>query len=162
MPRGLPRGSILCGLTMVTKNKKNKGEKMKRRHVAIAICISFVTMLFLSGLIRNVQAEEVKDGIKQEYPEKKQEYKEKAKEKLAEFDKKITELEVKAKKEGSKVKTEVKEGIRELKDKRAALKEDMKKLEASSDKTWEAAKKKMNEAMADLEKTYDKVRAYFK
>ena len=38
----------------------------------------------------------------------------------------------------------------------------MEKLEASSKKTWESAKEKMNEAMDDLEKTYSKVRAYFK
>ena len=54
------------------------------------------------------------------------------------------------------------ETLEELKEKRAALKDHMEKLEASSKKTWEAAKEKMNEAMDDLEKTYNKVRADFK
>lgn len=53
-------------------------------------------------------------------------------------------------------------GVKELKEKRAALKNDIKDLEATSLKTWAAAKKKVNEAIDDLEKTYNKVRAYFK
>lgn len=51
--------------------------------------------------------------------------------------------------------------MQKLKEKRAALKKDMEKLEASSKKTWEAAKKKVSEAMDDLEEAYTKVRAKF-
>jgi hypothetical protein len=61
-----------------------------------------------------------------------------------------------------KAEAEVKEGIRELKKKRAVLQRKIKRLEAASREKWEAAKQKVNEAIEQLEKTYDKVRSYFK
>ena len=134
----------------------------KTKHMTLVICVSFLTMLFLLGLVKIVHGEEGKTSIKHEYSEEKAEYKQKSKEKLDEFDKNIEQLEVEAKEAGYKVKAESNKGLEELKEKRAALKDHMEKLEASSKKTWEAAKKKMNEAMDDLEKTYNKVRANFK
>ena len=134
----------------------------KTKHMTVVICMSFLTMLFLSGLVKIVHGEERKTSIKQEYSEEQAEYKQKSKEKLDEFDKNIEQLAVEAKEAGYKVKAESNKGLEELKEKRAALKDHMEKLEASSKKTWEAAKEKMNEAMDDLEKTYNKVRANFK
>jgi peptidoglycan hydrolase CwlO-like protein len=134
---------------------------MKSKYVTVVICMSFMAVLFLSGFVSKVQAEEGRTAVKQGYHEK-EEFKQQAKERLAEFDRKINELEVKAKETGSKTKAEVKKGLRELKTKRAALKKNMERLEASSERTWEAAKQKVNMAMDDLERTYDKVRNYFR
>jgi hypothetical protein len=51
--------------------------------------------------------------------------------------------------------------VRELKEKRSALKEDMEKLESSGEKTWEAVKRKVEHALAELEDAYNKVRDKF-
>ena len=147
---------------------------MKRSgRLTVLVCAAFVTLLFLPGLVREVRAEEdgSKAAVKKEsggtssakdFSEEKADFKRKAKEKIAELDKKIGELEVKAKEAGSKAKAEGKKGLQELRGKRAVLKKDMEKLEASGKKTWEAAKQKVNDALDDLEKTYDKVVSYFK
>ena len=42
------------------------------------------------------------------------------------------------------------------------LKKDLSKLEAAGRKKWEVVKKKVDAGMYDLEKTYDKVRDYFR
>jgi peptidoglycan hydrolase CwlO-like protein len=134
---------------------------MKSKYVAVVIGMSFAAMLFLSGLVSNAQAEEGKGAANQGYSEK-ETFKQQAKEKLARLDDKIAELEAKAKEAGSKTKAEAKKGLKELKTQRVALKKDMQKLEASSKDTWEAAKRQVNKGLDKLERTYDKVRDYFR
>jgi chromosome segregation ATPase len=138
----------------------------------ILISLSFLVAPFSSVLVKNVLAQEqgkaeVKEvaeaySTKEGYTEEKEEFKRKADEKLNEFDKKMDELEVKAKEEGSREKEEAKKELQELKEKRAAVKRDMEKLGASSKETWEAAKRKVNDAINELEEGYNKVRSYFK
>jgi peptidoglycan hydrolase CwlO-like protein len=134
---------------------------MKSKYVAVVIGMSFAAMLFLSGLVSNAQAEEGKGTASQGYSEK-ETFKQQAKEKLARLDDKIAELEAKAKESGAKTKAQAKKGLRDLKQKRFALKIDMERLEASSKQTWESSKQKFNKAMDDLERTYEKVRDYFR
>jgi hypothetical protein len=134
---------------------------MNSIYARIVIGMLFLSILFLSGLITNIRGEEDKTAIKNGYSENNQ-YKEKAKQKLDEFDKKIGELEIKAKEAGSNAKSEADKDLMELKKKRSTLKNAMVRLEASSKKTWETAKRKVNRAINDLEKTYDKVRAHYK
>jgi cytochrome c556 len=148
-----------------------KEEMMKRnKYLSVVVCISFLTVLFLTGLSKNVRGEEGKATLekkagetstKEKFFEEKQEFKRKAKERLDELDKKIDELEAKSKELGSKAKAEVKEDMQRLKKKRAALKKDMNKLEAKSTSKWEKAKQKIQDAEDELEKAYNKVRAKF-
>jgi peptidoglycan hydrolase CwlO-like protein len=134
---------------------------MKSKYVAVVIGMSFVAALFLSGLVSNAQAEEGKGSSNQGYSDK-ETFKQEAKEKLARLDDKIAELEAKAKETGSKTKAEAKKGLKELKNQRVALKKDMQRLETSSRKTWESAKRQVNKGLDKLERTYDKVRDYFR
>jgi hypothetical protein len=144
----------------------------KSRSLTVLMCLCFLTLLFLAGPVRNAKAEggtaetavQKKSGgtnVTTGFSEEKKEFKTKTKEKVAELDGKIDELEIKAKKEGSKVKAEARKGLRELKKKRVGLKKDLRKLNAAGEKTWDAAKQKVNDAMDDLQKTYDKVLSYF-
>ncbi len=146
----------------------------KSNGLSVLICISFVAMLFLPGLVKNVRGQgaegkpnvEKKSGetasTKEKFSEDKKEFEAKAKARLHELGRKIDELEAEAKKAGSKVKTETKEGLQELKEKRAALKKDMKKLKARSKTKWEEAKQKIQSAGDELEEAYNKVRDKFK
>jgi len=147
----------------------------KNKFLLSFFCILFIAAAFLPGLPKQAQGE-VKEGKaaveeksgemaapkEASFKEKKEEYKKTAKEKLAKIEKKIEELEGSAKKAGSKVRADAKKGLEELKQKREVLKKDMKKLEAAGKRKWEIVKKKVDAGMDDLEKTYDKVRVYFK
>ncbi len=56
---------------------------MKRnKSLAIVICLSFLAVLFLPGLVRNVRGEEGKTSLKEGYSEEKEEFQRKMKEKL--------------------------------------------------------------------------------
>jgi hypothetical protein len=134
---------------------------MKSKYAAVVIGMSFAATLFLTGLVSNVQAEEGKGEGKHYYAEK-DTFKHQAKEKLARLDDKIAELEVKAKEAGERTKAEARKGLKELKKQRVALNKDMKRLEASSERTWESAKKQVNKGLDRLERTYDRVRDYFR
>ena len=148
---------------------------MKRRFMSVVFCILFIAAAFLPGLQKQAQGE-VKEGItageeksgemaapkEASFKEKKEEYEKTAKEKLARIEKKIDELEVDAKKAGSEAKEDAKKGLKELKQKKEVLKKDLRKLKASGKKRWEVAKKKVDAGMDDLEKTYDKVKDYFR
>jgi peptidoglycan hydrolase CwlO-like protein len=134
---------------------------MKSRYVAVVIGMSFVAMLFLCGLVSTAQAEERK-GEGQHYYAEKDTFKQQAKEKLARLDDKIAELEQKAKESGHRTKAEAKKGLRDLKQQRVALNKDMKRLEGSSERTWESAKRQVTKGLDKLERTYDKVRDYFR
>ena len=147
----------------------------KNRFLLLVFCILFLAAAFLPSLSKQAQCE-VKEGkaaVEEKSGEmtgpkeaasedKRNEYKRMAKEKLAELGKKIDELEGAAKKAGSKVRADAKKGLEELKQKREVLKKDMKKLEAAGKREWEVVKKKVDAGMDDLEKTYDKVRDFFK
>ncbi len=147
--------------------KKGKG-------LSVFICMSFVAMLFLPGLVKNVQGQEEEgkpkvekksgetSSTKEKFSEEKKEFESKAKARLHKLGRKIDELEAEAKKAGSKVKAETKEGLQELKEKRATLKKDMKKLKARSKAKWEEAKQKIQAAGDELEESYNKVRDKFK
>ena len=139
--------------------------------LSVVVCISFLTVLSLYGLAKNVQGEEGKTttkgksgdaSAKEKFSEEKKEFQRKAKAKLNELDREIDELKVDLKKAGSKIKAEAKEGMQELEEKRAALKKEMKKLESKSKKQWEEAKQKIQAVENDLEEAYRKVRAKFK
>jgi hypothetical protein len=148
---------------------------MKSRFLSIVFCILFLAAALLPGLQKQAWGE-VKEGKTAEeeksggmaapkeasFKEKKEEYKKTAKEKLARFEKKIDELEVEAKKAGSKARDDAKKGLDELRQKKEVLKKDMKKLEATGKNKWEVVKKKVDSGIDDLEKTYDKVRDYFR
>lgn len=134
---------------------------MKRKHLAVLVGMSFVAMLFLSGFASNAQAEGKTGDVKQGNEEK-ETFKKQAKEKLGELDKKINDLEVKAKEIGSKTKAEAEKGLKDLKKQHVAMKKNMERLEAASKDTWEAAKQKVNKGLDKLEKTYNKVRDYFR
>jgi hypothetical protein len=134
---------------------------MKTKNLAVAIGMSFLAMLFLSGLIGNAQGEEVKASDNQGYSEREQ-YKENAKLRLAEEDKKIKELEIKAREGNAEERAEARKGLRELRRKHATLKSDIARLETAGKDTWEAAKREVNRALDDLERTYERVRDYFR
>lgn len=145
----------------------------RSKYLSIVICISFLAVLFLHGLAKNVwaQGEEGKTAVegksgetstKEKFSDEKKEFKRKAKARLDELDKKIGELEAESRKAGSKAKAEAKEGLKDLKEKRAALKKEMRKLDAKSKSTWEKAKQKIQDAEDALEDAYNKVRSYFK
>jgi peptidoglycan hydrolase CwlO-like protein len=134
---------------------------MKSKYVSILICMSFVAVLFLSGLVSNVQGEEENSSVNQSYSER-EAYKENAKAKLAEQDRKIEELEVKARDGNAEERAEARRGLRELRNKRATLKSDIASLETAGKDTWEAAKREVNMAIDDLERTYERVRDYFR
>jgi hypothetical protein len=156
--------------------RQKKGDSiMKSRFLSVVFCVLFLVVAFLPGLQKQVCGEvkeektageeksrEMATPKEASFKEKKEEYKQTAKEKLARIEKKIDELEVEAKKAGSKVKGNAKKGLKELKQKREVLRKDIVKLEAAGKKKWEAVKKKVDVGMDDLEKTYDKVRDYFK
>lgn len=144
---------------------------MKRgRHLSVAVCIMFFSVLFLAGVTKNVRGDqgtsiEEKSGEKssdKKFSEEKKEFKQEMKQRLDVLDNKIKELEAELKKVGSKAKTESKEGLKELKNKRAELKKDMKKLGAKSRRKWDVVKGKVRDAMDDLEDAYNKVRDKFK
>jgi hypothetical protein len=145
----------------------------KGKYLYIVISISFLAVMFLPGLAKNVRAqgEEGKTAVggksgepstKATFSDDKKEFLRKAKERLAELDKKIEELEAEAKKAGSNVKAEAKKGLKDLKEKRAALKKEIRKLEAKGKSNWEKAKQKIQDAGDELEEAYNKVRRYFK
>jgi hypothetical protein len=139
-----------------------------RKCLFLLISVSFLVVLVLPGLAKNDRAqgaegksvvqEEPAVPVKDKFSEEKREFESKAKEELDKIDKKMDELELKLKKAGSKAKEEAKESLRELKTKRIELKNDMKRLERSGRRTWEAAKWKAEKAMNDLKEAYDKAR----
>jgi len=148
---------------------------MKTRFQSIVFCVLFLAAAFLPGPLKQARGEvnqgtasgEEKAGetaapIEGYSKEKKEEYKKTAKEKLAGIEKKIGELEAKAKEAGSKAKSDAKKGLKELKQKKEALKKDLGKLETAGKTKWEDLKKKVDAGLEDLEKTYDKVRDYFR
>jgi uncharacterized protein YlxW (UPF0749 family) len=134
---------------------------MKSKNLSVAIVMSFLAMLFLSGLVSNVQGEEGRAADNQGYSEK-EAYKENAKQRLAEEDKNIQELEAKAREGNADERADARKGLRELRQKRATLKSDIESLETAGKDTWEAAKRKVNRAIDDLERTYARVRDYFR
>jgi hypothetical protein len=136
-------------------------KSMKNKYVAVVICMSFLAVLFLSGLVGSVRAEDENSAGKQGYSEK-EEYKAQAKQKLAEEDRKISELETKAREGNAEERAEARKGLRELRRKHATLKSDIASLETAGKDTWEAAKRQVNMAIDDLENTYNRVRDYFR
>jgi uncharacterized protein YlxW (UPF0749 family) len=134
---------------------------MKSKYTAVVIGMSFVAMLFLAGLISTAQAEE-RRGEGNHYYAEKDTFKQQAREKLNRLDDKIAELELKSKEAGYRTKAQAKKGLKELKKQRVALNKDMKRLEASSERTWESAKRQVNKGLDKLERTYDRVRDYFR
>ena len=134
------------------------------------ICMSFIAILFLPGLVKNVHGQyeegrpevESKSGerspAREKFSDEKKEFMAKAKARLDEWGKKIDELETKSRKAGSKVKAEIKKGLQELKEKRAALKKEMKNLKARSKAKWEEAKQRIQAAEDELEEAYNKLR----
>lgn len=143
---------------------------MKRTRVlAFFICMFFVAVLSLPGLVKNVQGqgeegkpEAVKSGetspTREKFAEEKKEFKAKARARLDELGRKIDELESEFKKTGSEMKAETKEELQKLKEKRAALKKEMKKLKAKSKAKWKKAKQKIQAGEDELEEAYNKVR----
>ncbi len=119
------------------------------------ICISFLMVLFLLGLARNVRGEvkEVDTTV--------QGYKLKAREKFDELSKKINELGAKAEKTDSKTTADVKKKMNELKEQRAVLQINMQKLDEVSKDQWETARQKVESEMDELEKAYNKARSLF-
>jgi hypothetical protein len=148
---------------------------MKSRFLSIVFCVLFLAAVFLPGPVKQARAE-VKKGTttgeeisgesaapkEGSFKEIKEEYKKSATEKLARLGKKIDELEAEAKKAGSKARDDAKKGLKKLKQKREVLKKDIRRLEAVGKKKWEVVKKKVDAGIDDLEKTYDKVRDYFR
>jgi hypothetical protein len=123
--------------------------------------MSFLAVLFLSGLASKAQAEEAKPDSNQSYSER-DAYKENARARLAEQDRQIKELEVKARDGNAEERAEAREKLRDLRYKRATLKNDIARLEIAGQDTWEAAKRKVNRAFKDLELTIESVRDYFR
>jgi peptidoglycan hydrolase CwlO-like protein len=134
---------------------------MKSKHAVVVIAMSFVAMLFLSGLVSNVQSEE-RRGEGNHYYAEKDTFKQQVKEKLNRLDDKIAELEMQAKEAGHKIKGQAKKGLKELKQQRVALNKDMKRLERANERTWESAKRQVNKGLDKLERTYDRVKDYFR
>ena len=141
----------------------------------MVFCALFLSAAFLPGPLKQARgevnqgtaAEEEKAGEtaapkEESFKEKKEEYKKTAKEKLARIGEKISELETEAKKAGSRASDDAKKGLKELKQKKEVLMKDLRKLEAAEKTKWEAVKKKVDSGMDDLEKTYEKVRDYFR
>ncbi len=130
---------------------------MKRdKYASVLICISFLTILFLPGLTRDVRGE-VKGGDSAV-----QDYKLKAKEKFNELSKKINELGAKAEKADSKRKADVKKKMDELREERAVLQINIEKLDGVSKDQWETARQKVESEMDELEKAYNKARSLLK
>lgn len=144
----------------------------KRKYMSVMICISFFSVLFLPGLVKNVHAQGEKGSavegkseeasVKKTFSEEKREFKRKADERLRELDKEIGELEAESEKAGTKVREEANEGLRDLKHKRSELGRDMRRLGAKSRKDWETVRKKVDAAIGELEESYNKVRDKFK
>ncbi len=147
----------------------------KFNYISIFVCISFFAVLVIPVLTTAANAqvrEEIstfkeKAGVTSAAEMKssegqKEEYKKKAKGKLTGFEKDIKEIEAKSKETGAKAKADIQKGIKELKEKHMAAKREMKKLDAAGKKTWETVKEKVDKAMDEFEKTFDKVRSYFK
>ena len=148
---------------------------MKSGFLSMVFCALFLSAAFLPGPLKQARcevnqgtaAEEEKAGEtaapkEESFKEKKEEYKKTAKEKLARIEEKIRELEAKAKEAGSRASDDAKKGLKELKQKKEALKKDLGKLETAGKTKWEDLKKKVDAGLEDLEKTYDKVRDYFR
>ena len=141
---------------------------MKSSFLSIVFCTLFLAVAFLPGLSKQARgalkekAGEMSASKEASFEDRSNAYKRTAQEKLAKLGKKIDELEDEAKKAGLKARDDAKKGLKELKQKREVLKKDIKKLEAASKKKWEVVKKKVDAGMDDLEKTYDKVRDYFR
>jgi cytochrome c556 len=140
----------------------------RNRYLFIVVCISFLTVLFSPGFMKNVRGEEGKATVEKKagetstqdkFSKEKEDFKRRAKERLDVLDKKIDELEAKTKEIGSKAKAEVKQEMNGLKAKRAAIKKDVNNLEAKSRSKWEQAKQKIQDAEDKLEEAYNKVRA---
>ncbi len=146
----------------------------KARYLFLLTCVLFFAVLFLPGFTKHVsaQTEEGKPAVKEKTrgesvtkegysEEQRREYKRKVKEELMEFDKKMKELEARVKETGAEEKEDVKKEMQELKEKRKALKKEIRRLDAARKKTWDEAKQKIDAAMGDLEKAYEKVRSSF-
>lgn len=135
----------------------------KVNYISIFVCISFVAMLFISGLAKaaNAQARGTSLAEMKSSEGQKEEYKEKTKGKLSGFEKDIKEIEAKSKETGAKAKADIQEGIKELKEKHKTAKSEMKKLDAAGKETWKDVKDDLDKAMDELEKTFHKVRLYF-
>ncbi|MFI5295791.1 MAG: hypothetical protein ACHQ0Y_12305 [Thermodesulfovibrionales bacterium] len=131
---------------------------MKRhKYLSAMICISFLMVLFLLGLSRNVRGEvkEVDTTVQGK------EFKWKTKEKFDELSKKINELGAKAENTDSKTTADVKKKMNELREKRAVLRINMEKLDVVSKDQWETARQKVESEMDELEKAYNKARSLF-
>ncbi len=132
---------------------------MKRhKYLAVAICISFFSVLLLV-YVKNVWSE-VKVLPSDEFSEKR-EYIMKAKEKLDELGKKINELEEKVDKDGSKKEANAKKTINELREERAVLQINIEKLDTVSKDKWKTARQEVESEMDELEKAYHKARHHF-
>jgi membrane-associated HD superfamily phosphohydrolase len=138
---------------------------MKKFHyVSIFVCISFIAMLVISGLTKaaNAQAGGTSAAEMNSSEGQKDEYKKTTKRKLSGFEKDIKEIEAKSRETGARAKADIQKGIEELKEKHQAAKGEMKKLDAAGKETWKNVKEDLDKAMDELEKTFDKVRSYFK
>lgn len=139
-----------------------------KKHLFVAVCISFLALLLLPGLIKNIRAEEgkatpaVENSTKEKTAGEMAEFKKDAKARLDELGKRIDTLETKMKNTGSGARADMKREMTRLKAKRAAAKKEMKKLEAAGKEEWEAAKKKVNDAIDDLKEAYEKVSSKIK
>ena len=91
---------------------------MKNKGFSVLICICFLALLFLPGLVKNPrgQGEEGKTKVeeqsgeavttKEKFHEEKEEFERKTKEKIDKLDKKMDELKAKVKEAGSKAKAD--------------------------------------------------------
>lgn len=136
----------------------------KSNYISIFVCISFITMLVITGLTKaaNAQAGGTSDAEMTSPEGQKEEYKKKTNQKLTGFERDLKEIEAKSKETGARAKADIQKGIQELKEKHQVAKAEMKKLDAAGKETWKNVKKDLDKAMDELEKTFDKVRAYFK
>lgn len=94
--------------------------------------------------------------------EEQESYKKEMQEKLNALDKKIDELKGKATELKGKAKTEYNKEMTALRKKQKVAKTQWNEVKRATAATWEKVKSKMDAAVQDVEKAYDKVAARFK
>lgn len=93
--------------------------------------------------------------------EQKEEYRRRVESKLKELDKQIDQLKARVEKSETKARAEFNHQIGELQKKKEVVRKGLEELKSASAEAWEMIKSRIDAALEDLEKSYDRIRSSF-
>jgi uncharacterized protein HemX len=128
---------------------------------ALLLASALILALSICGIGR-VSAQQQSKERRGAKTESKEEYEKKIQAKLDKLDRQIEALKAKAAAEGAQAQRQLKTQLKELDRQHQAAARQLDEVRAEGEETWQKMKPKVDAALDELEKAYQKVASYFR